>query len=149
MGDLKSKLSTNPPKTFHCLLSYPAPWVLLVTINREKQMNSIPFPGHWEMSAIFKWYDEEPGLRVAVLTGAGQKSFCAGQDLIELAHLKTTNPPPEATRYGEGGFAGLSRRKGRKPVIAAVNGYCLGGGFETTLNWLDPPTVPCSPPMLN
>ncbi|KAK0897188.1 hypothetical protein LTR29_018355, partial [Friedmanniomyces endolithicus] len=47
-------------------------------------MNSIPFAVHWHLHRIFEWFDREPTLRVAVITGAGPKAFCAGQDLIEL-----------------------------------------------------------------
>lgn len=47
-------------------------------------MNSIPFALHWHLHSLFRWFDDEPELRVAVVTGSGPKSFCAGQDLIEL-----------------------------------------------------------------
>lgn len=127
---------TQPPKITSCILSYPAPYVLLVTINREKAMNSIPFAGHWEMEQVFQWFDKEPNLRVAIVTGAGKKAFCAGQDLIELGKLRSSpvKPSPALMRHPPGGFAGISRRSGKKPIIAAVNGLALGGGFEIVLN---------------
>ncbi|OCK92910.1 ClpP/crotonase [Cenococcum geophilum 1.58] len=126
----------QPPKITSCILSYPAPYVLLVTINREKAMNSIPFAGHWEMEQVFEWFDKEPNLRVAIVTGAGKKAFCAGQDLIELGKLRSSpvKPSPALMRHPPGGFAGISRRSGKKPIIAAVNGFALGGGFEIVLN---------------
>lgn len=131
------KPQTTPPPTSHVLLSYPADYVLLVTINREKQMNSIPFAGHLELGLVFDWFDREPNLRVAIITGAGKKSFCAGQDLIELGKIRSgqIKPGPGEARHPLSGFAGLSRRGGKKPVIAAVNGFALGGGFEIVLGW--------------
>lgn len=100
-------------------------------------MNSIPFAGHWEMGSIFDWFDSEPNLRVAIITGAGEKAFCAGQDLIELGKLKQGGkmPHPATMRHPISGFAGISRRAGKKPIIAAVNGFALGGGFEIVLGW--------------
>jgi len=127
---------TAAPPTSSCVLSYPAPYVVLVTINREKAMNSIPFAGHWEMDQVFEWFDKEPNLRVAIITGAGKKAFCAGQDLIELGKLRSslTPPNPALMRHPPGGFGGISRRTGKKPIIAAVNGFAFGGGFEIVLN---------------
>lgn len=110
---------------------------MLVTINREKAMNSIPSMAHWEAEAIFEWFDAEPTLRVAVITGAGPKAFCAGQDLIEQGQFKVTPPPAALRRHPPSGFCGISRRTGKKPIIAAVNGFALGGGFEIVLNWYD------------
>ncbi|KAF2790335.1 ClpP/crotonase [Melanomma pulvis-pyrius CBS 109.77] len=126
---------TQPPSTSHVLLTYPAPYVLLVTINRERAMNSIPFAGHMEMGEVFDWFDREPNLRVAIITGAGKKAFCAGQDLIELGKIrsKQVNLKPAEMRHPLSGFGGVSRRMGKKPIIAAVNGFALGGGFEIVL----------------
>lgn len=102
-------------------------------------MNSIPSYAHWEADAIVTWFDNEPSLRVAVITGAGAKAFCAGQDLIEQGQLRAENeikPVAGGTlRHPKSGFGGISRRVGKKPVIAAVNGFALGGGFEICLNW--------------
>jgi enoyl-CoA hydratase/carnithine racemase len=126
-----------PPSNPSVLLSYPGPHVLLVTINRERQMNSIPFTVHWHLHRVFEWFDREPTLRVAVITGAGPKSFCAGQDLIELGKRdpKELEERPYMAMHPPTGFAGISRRLGKKPVVAAVNGFALGGGFEIVLNW--------------
>lgn len=128
-------LSHPPPSSSSFILSYPARYVLLVTINRPDAMNSIPSYAHWEADAIFQWFDNEPSLRVAIVTGAGPKAFCAGQDLIEQAKFKVSPPPVSAARHPHSGFCGISRRAGKKPIIAAVNGFALGGGFEICLNW--------------
>lgn len=123
----------SPSGTFTC--SFPSPAILVVTISRPKQMNSIPLAAHWEGETIFQWYDDEPSLRVAIITGAGAKAFCAGQDLIEQSMLDQRDTHPKERKFSPGGFAGISRRQGKKPVIAAVNGFALGGGFEICLNW--------------
>ncbi|APA12884.1 hypothetical protein sscle_10g076540 [Sclerotinia sclerotiorum 1980 UF-70] len=126
--------STAPPESTSFLLSYPTPQILLITINRPKAMNSIPSFAHWEADAILKWFDNSPELRVAIITGAGEKAFCAGQDLIEQAKVKADPPPMPTTKHPTSGFCGISRRAGKKPIIAAVNGFALGGGFEICLN---------------
>ena len=128
-------LHTSPPPHPTYILSYPAPYVLVVTINRPKAMNSLSYAAQWEADAIFNWFDGEPSLRVAIITGAGDKAFCAGQDLIEQSRLKTHPQPPQMMKHPFSGFAGISRRTGKKPILAAVNGFALGGGFEICLNW--------------
>ena len=138
-----TKLVSQPPPTPTYILSYPADYVLLITINRPKAMNSLPYASHWEADALLQWFDREPSLRVAVITGNG-KAFCAGQDLIEqrdLANLreraakgeKVDLPDTRLLRHPFSGFMGVSRRAGKKPVIAAVNGWAMGGGFEICL----------------
>jgi enoyl-CoA hydratase/carnithine racemase len=136
-----------PPQSPFFLLTYPSPHVLLVTINREKQRNAINNQAHWDADAIFTWFNDEPSLRVAVVTGRGSRAFCAGQDLIEQ-NANASSPssaPSSPSNRGDsgikklplppGGFMGVSRRRGKKPIVAAVNGFALGGGFEICLNW--------------
>lgn len=101
--------------------------VLEVTINRPDARNSVTPPANDELDEIFDVFFADPGLRVAILTGAGEKAFSAGNDLAYSASGEQVWTP-------KNGFAGLtSRRDINKPVIAAVNGYAMGGGFEIAL----------------
>jgi acetyl-CoA C-acetyltransferase len=98
--------------------------LLEVTINRPDARNSLPIDAHHELGSIFDAFEADPELWLAIITGAGDRAFCAGAD------LKT------AGRGGVmpvSGFAGLTSRTRSKPVIAAVNGFAFGGGFETAL----------------
>ncbi|OOQ85331.1 enoyl-CoA hydratase [Penicillium brasilianum] len=120
-----------PPTPQHALLSFPAPHVLLVTLNRPRDLNCINSQGNAELHEVWEWMDDEPSLRVGILTGKG-RAFCAGADLKEWNDRtqSSTSKSPMPTS----GFGGLSRRKGRKPVLCAVNGLCFGGGAEMMIN---------------
>ncbi|OJD25420.1 hypothetical protein ACJ73_03210 [Blastomyces percursus] len=128
--------TTPPPAARFVLLDFPAPHVLLVTINLEKQMNSLSVDAVWEMHRVWTWFDNEPEMRVGIVTGAGRKAFSAGMDLKERQSLSVSDFDSAArlNAYPSTGFAGLTRRTGRKPIIAACNGHAHGGGFEIVLN---------------
>ena len=103
--------------------------VLEVTINRPKA-NAIDAATSRIMGDVFAKFRDDPDLRVAILTAAGDKFFCPGWDLKAAAEGET----PDAD-YGVGGFGGLQELPGlNKPVIAAVNGLAYGGGFEIMIS---------------
>jgi len=102
--------------------------VLVITINRPERRNAIDSETRTLLHRAIEHLETTPTLRVGIITGAGTAAFCAGMDLIEAGK-------GVATRLGgaDGGFAGITRYPRSKPLIAAVNGAALGGGFEIVL----------------
>lgn len=110
--------------------------VTLITIDRPERMNALDYETNQELVRVFEAFEADPDAYVAVVTGAGDKAFCAGGDLKDFTLQYATLPAPEFRRiFIDGpGFGGITRNfKGSKPVVAAINGYCVSGGLEFAL----------------
>lgn len=108
-------------------------------MSRPAQLNCTSASAVLEMTAVFRWFDSEPTLTVGILTGAGNKAFSTGADLKEWNAKVSKSLAEGKGTEGAGpgdvkGAEGLSNRRGKKPIIAAVNGMALGGGCENVVN---------------
>src|SRR5579863_3632692 len=102
--------------------------ILEVTLDRPKA-NAIDLPTSRRLNDVFSQFRDDPGLRVAIITGAGERFFCAGWDLKAASGGERSDED-----WGVGGFGGLNYpRNLDKPIISAVNGIACGGGFEVVL----------------
>ncbi len=115
----------------HILFEADAAGVALITVNRPDKLNALSGAVVLELRAAFERVARDPGIRAAILTGAGTKAFVAGADINELAVLS----PIEARAYAERGQAAFRALETcGKPSVAAVNGYALGGGLELAMS---------------
>ena len=110
--------------------------IRIITINRPSKMNSLDFSANDKLINAFKMFDEDNEARVAIITGSGSDSFCAGADLKSYTLEFATTPPDQFhTKYTNGyGLGGITRNLNiNKPIIASINGYAMSGGFEIAL----------------
>ena len=117
---MSEQISTAP-----AVLTEVREGVLLVTLNRPEQRNAVNRAVAEGIAAALDRLDGDPSLRVGVLAGAG-KGFCAGMDLKAFV-------AGEPVSVEGRGFAGIVRRPAEKPLIAAVEGFAVAGGFEIAL----------------
>ncbi|TQV92857.1 Crotonase-like protein [Cordyceps javanica] len=114
----------------HFYIDFPAEHILQVTINRPEKLNCIDKSTSRQMQDVWELFDNDDSLWVGIITGLG-RAFCTGADLGEWNRM---NEAGIFNDMGAPGLGGLCRRRGRKPIIAAVNGICMGGGFEMVAN---------------
>src|ERR1700709_1156297 len=101
--------------------------ITIVTLSRPEVYNALHIDAHFELNKIFDDFSADPEQWVAIVTGAGDKAFCAGNDLKWQAAGGKRG-------WDKGGFGGPTLRFGwDKPTIPAVNGVAMGGGFEIAL----------------
>ncbi len=104
--------------------------IAYVTLNRPKVLNALNTPTWKDLATAFREARDDAEVRGVILAGAGDRAFIAGADIGELAHLGAFDAQ-ESSRFGQG-VLDLIENLG-KPVIAAINGFALGGGCETAL----------------
>lgn len=147
-------LRSGPLCFEHFYVSFPQERILQITLNRPEKLNCINKATSQEIQRVWELFDQDETLWIGIITGAG-RAFCTGADLqgmlvTPLPHMKDflgqeligvyVTEWNEMNRAGvvndmaAPGLAGLPRRGGKKPIIAAVNGLCMGGGFEMIAN---------------
>jgi len=100
--------------------------IATVCINRPERMNALDAAAYGDLSDAWVRVRDDPGIRVAIITGAGERSFCVGADLKDFVTAPAGLPDLWLTQKGQLLNRGLQVWK---PIVAAVNGYCLGGGL--------------------
>jgi len=114
----------------HILFHVEESGIALLTVNRPDKLNALSGAVIGELADAFVRVASEPGIRAAILTGAGEKAFVAGADIGELAALS----PYEARSFALRGQAVFRQLETcGKPSVAAVNGFALGGGLELAM----------------
>src|SRR4029079_18256563 len=104
--------------------------IAYVTVNRPKVLNALNTPTWTDLRTAFEDARDDTAVRGVILTGAGDKAFIAGADISELAHVSAVEAE-ESSRFGQE-VLNLIENLG-KPVVAAINGFALGGGCETAM----------------
>lgn len=104
--------------------------VALVKINRPQALNSMNVDVIWELSKTIDILAVDENIKAVIITGSGERSFCAGADISYMVNISAT----EAEKYASSAHAVLNKiEKLEKPVIAAINGFALGGGCELSM----------------
>lgn len=117
------------PQFENLLLSYENN-ILTITINRPSKLNALNFKTIQEIGQAVEFLQKTAEIKSAILTGAGEKAFVAGADILELTQLVNVEAE-ETARKGHAIFASIENS--HKPIVAAVNGFALGGGCELAM----------------
>ncbi|PZC48193.1 MAG: Enoyl-CoA hydratase/carnithine racemase [Chloroflexi bacterium] len=107
--------------------------IATVTLNRPAQRNAISYPMWLELAEVYGELEQDSSVRVVVITGAGDEAFSAGADIKDFQEHR--NNPETARVYASALESALRALEGiSKPVISRINGFCVGGGCETTMS---------------
>ena len=120
----------TPTLTLQNVLYEKMKGIAYVTLNRPKVLNALNTPTWADLRAAFEDARDDEAVRGVILTGAGDKAFIAGADVSELVHV-TALQAEQSSRFGQE-VLDLIENLG-KPVVAAINGFALGGGCETAM----------------
>lgn len=104
--------------------------ILVIKINRPEKLNALNNETLFELKDLFQNVNNDKSIKVVILTGTGNKAFVAGADIEEISKLDRTSAKL-FSEFGQSVFNNISKLQ--KPVIAAVNGYALGGGCELAM----------------
>jgi len=104
--------------------------IAYITLNRPKVLNALNTPTWTDLRVAFEAAKADAAVHGVILTGAGDKAFIAGADISELAHVNAYEAE-ESSRFGQGVLNAIENLG--KPVVAAINGFALGGGCETAM----------------
>ena len=116
--------------TMKYVLLEPMGEIAIIKINRPDALNSMNLDVIWELSKTIDIVGADESIRAVIITGSGERSFCAGADIAYMVNIN----PVEAEKYASSAQSVLNKiEKLEKPVIAAVNGFALGGGCELAL----------------